>query len=87
MVNKDFLDKMKEGAMLINSSRGELIDEAALIDAINNKGIRVGLDVYDNEPGAGDNTFDSEIALHPSVCGTHHIGASTEQAQLQYPMA
>ncbi len=82
MVNEAFLAKMKHGAMLINSSRGELVDEAALLDAIKNKGIRAGLDVFNNEPGAGDNSFTSEVALHPGVCGTHHIGASTEQAQV-----
>lgn len=82
MVNESFLGKMKDGAVIINSSRGELIDEAALLDALNNRGMRAGLDVYDNEPGAGDNSFDSELASHPSVCGTHHIGASTEQAQI-----
>lgn len=82
MVNASFLAKMKDGAMLINSSRGELVDEAALLDAIKTKGIRAGLDVYNNEPGASDNSFTSEVALNPAVCGTHHIGASTEQAQV-----
>ncbi len=82
MVNSSFLSKMKDGAMLINSSRGELVDEAALLDAIKTKGIRAGLDVYNNEPGAGDSSFSSKVALNPSVCGTHHIGASTEQAQV-----
>jgi len=81
MVNSEFLSQMQPGAMLINSSRGELVDEAALLKAIEEKGLRVGLDVYQNEPGAGDNTFSSAIACHPNVCGTHHIGASTEQAQ------
>ncbi|MCY4149934.1 MAG: NAD(P)-binding domain-containing protein [Gammaproteobacteria bacterium] len=81
MVNREFLSKMKQGALLINTSRGDLVDEEALIDAMNNRGIRAGLDVYDNEPAAGDNTFKSEIFVHPSVYGTHHIGASTEQAQ------
>ncbi|NKB76881.1 MAG: hydroxyacid dehydrogenase [Gammaproteobacteria bacterium] len=81
MVNADFLSKMKDGAMLINSSRGDLVDEAALIEAMNTKGIKAGLDVYDNEPSSGQCTFHSEIAKHPNVCGTHHIGASTEQAQ------
>jgi len=82
MVNKSFLDNMKDGAMLINTSRGELVDEKALLDAINNKGIRVGLDVYNDEPGAGDSSFSSDIATHPDVCSTHHIGASTTQAQV-----
>jgi len=44
--------------------------------------IRVGLDVYNNEPGAGDSSFSSDIANHPGVCSTHHIGASTTQAQV-----
>ncbi len=82
MVNQQFLAQMKGGATLINTSRGDLVDEAALVAAINSKGIRVGMDVYRNEPGAGDNRFDSAIASHPGVCGTHHIGASTEQAQI-----
>lgn len=81
MVNRDFLSKMKQGALLINTSRGDLVDEDALIDAMENRGIRAGLDVYDQEPAAGDNIFNSKIFGHPSVCGTHHIGASTEQAQ------
>lgn len=82
MVNDTFLGKMKNGAMLINTSRGELVDEAALLNAINSKGIRAGLDVYNNEPGAGDSSFSSDIATHPGVCSTHHIGASTTQAQV-----
>ena len=82
MVDQSFLSKMKDGAILINSSRGELIDEAALLEAMDSKGIRAGLDVYDNEPGAGDQHFDSAMATHPNVCGTHHIGASTNQAQI-----
>ena len=82
MVNQSFLAQMKDGATLINTSRGDLVDEAALLDAIESKNIRVGLDVYGNEPGAGDNRFDSAIASHPRVYGTHHIGASTEQAQI-----
>ena len=82
MVNEEFLGKMKDGAMLINTSRGELVDEAALLKAIDNKGIRVALDVYNNEPGAGDSSFSSDIATHPGVCSTHHIGASTTQAQV-----
>lgn len=82
MVNGDFLAKMKDGAVLINTSRGELVDEAALIDAMNTRGMRAGLDVYQNEPGAGGSSFSSPLASHPGVCGTHHIGASTDQAQV-----
>ncbi len=81
MVDSAFLDKMKDGATLINTSRGDLIDEAALIEAMATKGIRAGLDVYRNEPASGSAGFESALANHESVCGAHHIGASTAQAQ------
>ena len=81
LVDDEFLAKMKDNAMLINTSRGELVDEAALIRAMDGKGIRAGLDVYRNEPASGEAEFDSALASHPNVRGTHHIGASTDQAQ------
>ncbi len=81
LVDKQFLSQMKEEAILINTSRGELVDEPALIQAMNEKGIRAGLDVYANEPDAGFGEFRSELAMHSNVYGTHHIGASTQQAQ------
>ena len=67
--------------MLVTTSRGDIIDEPALIAAMGEKGIRAGLDVFNNEPTAGKCSFASALAGHPNVCGTHHIGASTEQAQ------
>lgn len=82
LVDDEFLDKMKDGAILINTARGELLDEAALIRAMDGKGIRAGLDVYQNEPASGEGVFESALANHPNVRGTHHIGASTEQAQV-----
>lgn len=82
MVDKAFLSAMKNGAILINTSRGELVDEQALLWAIESKGLRAGLDVYANEPAEGKTTFSSALASHPSVYGTHHIGASTDQAQV-----
>lgn len=81
LVNAAFLADMKPNATLINTSRGELIDETALLAAIKNKGIRAGLDVYQNEPAQGEGEFTSALANHPNIIGTHHIGASTEQAQ------
>ena len=81
IVDKKFLAAMKDHAILINSARGDLIDEAALIEAMDSKGIRAGLDVYQNEPSSGEGEFASPLANHHGVCGTHHIGASTEQAQ------
>ena len=72
---------MKPETVIINTARGSVIDEAALIAAIEDKNLRVGLDVYKGEPGCGDAPFESSLAEHPAVYGTHHIGASTNQAQ------
>lgn len=82
LVNEQFLAAMKPGAMLINTSRGEVVDEAALKQAIADKGIRAGLDVFAQEPSGSSGEFSDDIVQLPGVYGTHHIGASTEQAQL-----
>ncbi len=81
LVDAGFLDAMKPNSILLNTSRGEVVDEEALLDAIESKGIRAGLDVFRNEPGDGTGEFASRLAAHPSVVGTHHTGASTQQAQ------
>lgn len=81
LVGAALLAAMKPGAILLNTSRGDLIDEQALIEAMDEKGIRAGLDVYMDEPAVPRGAFDSALARHPNVYGTHHIGASTEQAQ------
>ncbi len=81
LVNKAFLDKMADGAILLNTSRGEVVDEVALLEALNTRGLRAGLDVYANEPSGKSTKWASELAQHPGVVGTHHIGASTNQAQ------
>jgi len=81
MFDAGLLGRMKEGAILLNTSRGDIVDEAALLDAIETRGLRVGLDVYPGEPGSGATEWSSKLAQHPNVVGTHHIGASTAQAQ------
>jgi len=80
MIDTDLLKRFQDGTILINTSRGEIIDEVALIQAMESKGIRAGLDVFCDEPSSGEKTITSEIASHPSVIGSHHIGASTKQA-------
>jgi D-3-phosphoglycerate dehydrogenase len=75
------LGRMKEGAILLNTSRGDVVDETALLDALETRGLRAGLDVYPGEPGSGSTGWSSPLAQHPRVVGTHHIGASTAQAQ------
>ncbi|MCY3637104.1 MAG: NAD(P)-binding domain-containing protein [bacterium] len=82
MVNADFLAAMKPDAVLINTSRGEVVDEAALLAALDSTDLRAGLDVFADEPSGGVGQFSSKLARHPRVTATHHIGASTAQAQM-----
>jgi D-3-phosphoglycerate dehydrogenase / 2-oxoglutarate reductase len=81
LVNANVLSRLEPGAMFINTARGEVVDHAALAAAVKEKGIRVGLDVFANEPTAAAGDFTDDIASLPNVYGTHHIGASTDQAQ------
>jgi D-3-phosphoglycerate dehydrogenase len=81
MVDARFLSLMRPRAILLNTSRGDLVDGAALLDAVETRDLRVGLDVYPDEPASGTAEWSSKLAQHPNVVGTHHIGASTEQAQ------
>ncbi len=81
LVDGAFLARMRPGAILLNTSRGDVVDEAALLTALDEGRVRAGLDVFDDEPAAGRAGWDSPLARHPAVVATHHIGASTEQAQ------
>lgn len=77
----EFFARMKKDAIFINTSRGGLHDEKALLAAMKEKGLRVGLDVFESEPEEATADFVAEICNQPGFIGTHHIGASTEQAQ------
>jgi len=81
LIGGRILDALPDGAILINTSRGEVVDEEALLKAMKEKGIRVGLDVYRNEPSSGEADFACALAAEPGFVGTHHIAASTDQAQ------
>ena len=72
---------MREGSYFINTSRGEVVDQPALVQAMKTRAIRVGLDVFADEPTAAKAEFADEIAKEATLYGTHHIGASTDQAQ------
>jgi D-3-phosphoglycerate dehydrogenase / 2-oxoglutarate reductase len=77
IVGKKEIGKMKDGAILINVSRGGLVDEEALLEALNSgKLAGAGLDVFLNEPEPS-----KDILLHPNISLTPHTGASTIEAQ------
>lgn len=80
-VDAALLSHLKDGALFINTARAEVVDETALAEVIREKGIRAALDVFAGEPATASGAFASEIAAMPGVYGTHHIGASTDQAQ------
>ncbi len=80
-VGEKLLKHARTGAYIVNTARAEVMDYAALAEAIKNKSIRVGLDVYENEPASPTATFVNTLCGSPGVFGTHHIGASTSQAQ------
>ncbi len=81
LVNAEVLAQLRPGAYFINTSRAEIVDHAALAAAIQEKSLRVGLDVFEKEPATSTGTMEDPILKLPSVYGTHHVGASTDQAQ------
>jgi len=81
LFNADFFARLKKGAIFINTARGGLHDQEALERAVRERGVRAGLDVYDPEPAGGTADFTSPLFALDGFAGTHHIGASTEQAQ------
>ncbi|MGE0450743.1 MAG: NAD(P)-dependent oxidoreductase [Vicinamibacterales bacterium] len=81
LLGEPFFQRMRPGAMFINTARGEVVDHDALERAVRERGIRAGLDVFPGEPSAGTAEFAPPLAALPGVYGTHHIGGSTDQAQ------
>jgi D-3-phosphoglycerate dehydrogenase len=80
-VGASILDRLKPGSLFVNTARAEIVDHAALAEAVRSRGIRAALDVFPDEPAGGTGPFAPPMAALPNVYGTHHIGASTEQAQ------
>ncbi len=81
LVSRAVLEALPAGALLVNTARAEVVDQAALLELARAGRLRVGADVHAGEPEAGRGEFRGELARLPGVYGTHHIGASTEQAQ------
>jgi D-3-phosphoglycerate dehydrogenase / 2-oxoglutarate reductase len=80
LVDTTLLAALGDDGLLINTSRAPVVDSNALMAALD-RGLRAGLDVFPDEPSTKVGAIDSPLARHPNVVGTHHIGASTQQAQ------
>jgi len=80
-LGSEFFAEMREGSYFINTARGEVVNQTALIDAMKSRGIRAGLDVYASEPTSAAGEFTDDIRNEINLYGTPHIGASTDQAQ------
>lgn len=81
LLGRNFFQAMKPGAMFVNTSRAEVVDEDALLDAVRERKLRVAVDVFKGEPEGGTGKVESALFKDAGAYGTHHIGASTEQAQ------
>ena len=81
LFNKKMFSYMKDGAYLINTSRQDIIVEDDLLEAIKEKNIRYACDVFKGEPESKSGEVSSKLQNNPNIYVTHHIGASTEQAQ------
>lgn len=81
LADRSFFEAMQPGAFFLNTTRSSVVDEEALRWAMDEKGVRAGMDVMSNEPAAKEGPFAHPLADHSNVYLTHHIGASTAQAQ------
>jgi D-3-phosphoglycerate dehydrogenase len=82
LIGRDQLARMKPGALLLNLSRGHVVDVPALAEALRSGRIGgAGVDVFPEEPAANGEPFDSELRGLPNVILSPHVGGSTEEAQ------
>jgi D-3-phosphoglycerate dehydrogenase len=82
IISKGVLSALKDGAMFINTSRDGVVDEDALFNEVKSGRLKAGLDVFSDEPEFKEGEFESRFQGLDNVCITHHIGASTYQAQM-----
>lgn len=81
MLGASFFQALRPHSTFLNTSRAEVVDQAALLEAIDSKPLFAGLDVFEGEPAGGEGVYDGPLKTNTRVYCTHHIGASTEQAQ------
>lgn len=82
IISKEMLSKLKDGAYFVNTSRAGIVDEDALFEELKSGRIKAGLDVISDEPEFKQGEFSSRFQELDNVYVSHHIGASTKQAQL-----
>jgi len=82
IISKNVLSSLKDGAYFINTSRAGVADEDALYDELKNGRLKAGLDVFSDEPEVKQGEVDSRFRELDGVYVSHHIGASTRQAQM-----
>ncbi len=85
MFEEEFFQQLQPGEIFINTCRAEVVDKDALGRALE-RGVLVGTDVFHDEPSGKTGDFVDAIAGHKNLYGTHHIGASTEQSELDTGM-
>lgn len=81
LLGREFFEAMRPGAIFVNTSRAEVVDQAALLAAVETKPLIAGIDVFEGEPSGGEGTYEGPLQSAKNVYCTHHIGASTDQAQ------
>lgn len=81
LIDEEFFAALRPGSIFINTSRAEVVDQAALERAVREGGIRAGLDVFEDEPSGAMGAYEGSLRTATGVYATHHIGASTDQAQ------
>jgi D-3-phosphoglycerate dehydrogenase len=80
-IGRNVLEALPDGAIVVNTARSEVMDYEALEEAVVKKGLRVGLDVFPDEPETSSAPFEPRILGRGLIYATPHIGASTEQSQ------
>ncbi len=81
LISREVLAALPDGATFVNTSRADVVDQVALQEEVQHGRLWAAADVFDREPKGGEEAFVSPLAQEKHCYGTHHIGASTEQAQ------
>ena len=81
LLGAEFFAALRPGTLFVNTARAEVVDEAALLDAVRTRGVRAAVDVFAGEPAGGTGAVQSPLFEEKAIYGTHHVGASTDQAQ------